>query len=91
MRIDAPAIRASAIEKLLAGGYTIREAVTEAAEEDTSLDQTQRDFVVEILRAGLDRNDNCAVCKCALIGAERAFGTCGHCDRRSSVPHQATT
>ena len=90
MSIDVPSIRAAALEKLRAGGYDIHDAVTEATEEapinwgDNA--GAQHEFVITLLTAGLDQHESCSVCGGALIGAERALGTCGHCGGRSKTP-----
>lgn len=90
MTIDVPAIREAALEKLRSGGYTINEAVTEATEEAPIEKRDQgdatSDFIITLLTAGLDRHKHCKSCSGALIGAERALGTCGHCGRRHRIP-----
>ena len=90
MSIDVPTIREAALKKLRGGGYDIESAVTEATEE-APIDwganaETQQEFVVTLLTAGLDQHESCSVCGGALIGAERALGTCGHCGGRSKTP-----
>ncbi len=90
MTIDVPTIRAAALTKLRAGGYTIEAAVTEATEEapipeGERGDDTRR-FVITLLTAGLDRHESCMVCGGELTGAERALGTCGHDGGRSRIP-----
>ncbi len=93
MTIDVPAIRENALEKLRRGGYTIEEAVTEATEE-APIEKVEKgdqgdatsDFIITLLTAGLDRHESCISCSGALVGAERALGTCGHCGRRSRIP-----
>lgn len=88
--IDVPTIRAAALEKLRGGGYDIHDAVTEATEEALTEEgdpaDAKRDFITTLLIAGLDRHESCSVCGGALIGAERALGTCGHCGGRSKTP-----
>jgi hypothetical protein len=88
--IDVPSIRKAALEKLRGGGYDIHEAVTEATEEapidwgDSA--EAQQEFIITLLSAGLEQHESCRVCGGALIGAERALGTCGHDGGRSKIP-----
>lgn len=86
MSIDVPTIRAGALEKLRGGGgHTIRGAVDEACDDIGLDDKEQRAFVTELLVAGLDRYEICKICHGTLLGgAERAFGTCGHCGQRGA-------
>lgn len=91
MIIDVPSIREAALGKFRGGGYTVHDAVTEATEEapinwgDNA--GAQHEFVISLLTAGLeDRHESCSVCGGALIEAERALGTCGHCGGRSKTP-----
>lgn len=90
MSIDVPTIRENALAKLRRGGYTIAKAVLEATEEAPiekgSRGDASRRFISTLLTAGLDRHDQCRSCGAALVGAERALGTCGHCGKRNRIP-----